>query len=198
MSNTTDFTNELKKIISCSLNSGERPFVCDGYPATCHVMVVGQNPATDLSEDWWLFWDTEYGFKESSFESAYEKHRGKDSHTRGKFLNRITCNLKPELKSLETNASMGGGTSRSSNQEVLKLLLKEMHNLKAIIAYGTPAREMVGRSGRLRRLINLPDEAIHEIYHFRSRGAHARKDYERFVEIDRICAEIKRNLNLLE
>ena len=84
------------------------------------------------------------------------------------------------------------------NQEVLKLLLKEMHNLQAIIAYGTPAREMVGRSGRLRRLINLPDEAIHEIYHFRSRGAHARKDYERFVEIDRICAEIKRNLNLLE
>ena len=196
MSNTIDFTSELKKIIGCSLNSGERPFVCDGYPATCHVMVVGQNPATNLSEDWWSFWDTEYGFKESSFESAYEKHRGKDSDTRGKFLNRITCNLKPELKSLETNASMGGGTSRSSNQEVLKLLLKEMHNLQAIIAYGNNAHKLVGQHGRLQPFINLPDDAIYEIYHFKSR--HPITDFERIAEIDRICAEIKRNFNLSE
>lgn len=185
---TTDFTNELKQIIGCSLNRGERPFVCDGYPATCHVMVVGQEPATALLEDWWSFWDTEYGFREDGFESAYKNHHKnhgkKGSDTRVKFLNRITCNLNPELKSLETNASMGGATSWYSNEEVLKLLLKEMHNLQAIIAFGRYARTMVGQSGRLRYLIN-PDA---KIYEYKLRG---HKDCYLIAEIDRICAEIK-------
>ena len=165
-------------------------------------MVVGQDPATALSDDWWSFWDTEYGFREKYFESAYNNHHNnhgkKGSDTRVKLLNRITCNLKPELKSLETNASMGGATSQYANQDVLKLLLKEMYNLQAIIAYGKPACKMVGRSGRLRDLITLPDEAIYEIDSLRHGRIQGRKDCQRIAEIDCICAEIKRNFNQSE
>ena len=199
MLHSIDFTTELKQIIGCLLRGGQRPFVCDGHPVACQVMVVGQDPATALSEDWWSFWDTECGFNQLRFESAYTTHREQEqlekphrkpkSDTRGKFLDRITFNLKPKLNSLETNASMGGGTSWDSNKEVLKLLLKEMHQLQAIIAYGGKAHKLVGRRGKLRQLINLPDKAIHEIPHFTKRPR--RTDAEIYAEIDYVCAEIK-------
>ena len=174
-----------------------RPFVCDGYPDTCQVLVVGQEPATALPDDWWSFWDPKCGFKETCFESAYLKHRERlqranvvkksQSDTRRKFLNRISNNLKPQLKSIETNASMGNDLRRDSNQEVIKVLLEGMNDLRAIIAYGNKAHDLVGCSGKLRPLINLPDDAIREIDHFRKRG---RKDADRYEEIDRICAVI--------
>ena len=192
-----NWTQTLKEVI-CTPCHCMRPFVCDGFPGTCQVLVVGQDPATALPDDWWSFWDPECGFKETRFESAYLKHRERlrlvnlakrgKSDTREKFLNRITNNLKPQLKSIETNASMGGDLRWDSNQEVIKVLLKGMDNLQAIIAYGNKAHDLVGRSGKLRPLINLPDEAIHEIPHFRSRR---RKDAERIKEIDCVCAKIK-------
>lgn len=193
----TNWTQTLKEVI-CTPCRCMRPFVCDGYPDTCQVLVVGQDPATALPDDWWSFWDPECGFNETRFESAYLKHREQlrlvnlakrgRSDTRSKFLNRITNNLKPQLKSIETNASMGGDLGWDSNREVIKVLLKGMNDLRAIIAYGNKAHDLVGCSGNLRCLIDLPDDAIHEIPHFRSRG---RKDPERYEEIDRICAEIK-------
>lgn len=192
----TNWTQSLKEVI-CTPCRCMRPFVCEGYPDSCQVLVVGQDPATALPDDWWSFWDPDYGFKETRFKLAYLKHRERlqsanlvkksQSDTRGKFLKRITNNLKP-LKSIETNASMGGGTSRYSNQEVIKALLKGMNDLHAIIAYGEKAHKLVGHSGKLRCLINLREDAIHEIDHFKKRG---RKDAERYEEINRICAEIK-------
>ena len=191
------WTQTLKEVIFTPCRC-MRPFVCDGYPDSCQVLVVGQDAATALPDDWWSFWDPECGFKETCFESAYLKHRDRlkcanlvkerQSDTRRKFLNRITNNLKPQLKSIETNASMGGDLRWNSNQEVIKVLLKGMDNLQAIIAYGKKAHKLVGRSGKLRCLINLRDDAIYEIDHFRKRG---RKDADRYEEIDFICAEIK-------
>ena len=41
----------------------DRPFVCDGPPESCDVMVIGENPATKMGTDWWSFWDDEKGFR---------------------------------------------------------------------------------------------------------------------------------------
>ena len=76
MLNTTDFTNELKQIVDTS-RRGQRPFVCDGYPSECHVMIIGTNPATFLNTDWWYFWKSGYGFDYNLFVRKYKDTRKK-------------------------------------------------------------------------------------------------------------------------
>jgi hypothetical protein len=47
----------------------ERPFVCDGLPESCSVIIIGENPATSMQTDWWDFWNDETGFDLGKFES---------------------------------------------------------------------------------------------------------------------------------
>jgi hypothetical protein len=53
----------------------ERPFVCDGLPADCVVMVVGENPGMRLETDWWTFWDDASGFDFQNFHLVFEAKR---------------------------------------------------------------------------------------------------------------------------
>jgi hypothetical protein len=52
-----------------------RPFVCDGSPLECEVFIVGFNPATSMSVNFWQFWSTENGFDKAAWLEAYVKDR---------------------------------------------------------------------------------------------------------------------------
>lgn len=52
-----------------------RPFVCDGSPLTCDVFIVGFNPATTMSADFWQFWSPGKGFDKVAWFEAYKKDR---------------------------------------------------------------------------------------------------------------------------
>jgi hypothetical protein len=52
-----------------------RPFVCDGSPIDCQIMLVGFNPRTPLAADYWSFWKRGHGFDKDAFERAYHANR---------------------------------------------------------------------------------------------------------------------------
>ena len=159
----------------------ERPFVCDGFPDTCEVLVIGDNPATRLTVDRWSFWTDTSGFDYEHFLEVYktERHkagkRSKLSPTRW-HLKRIRDK---GLNCIETNAFRNEGSDGTrhdiSNHAVLEVLLNNMPLLKGIIAHGTVAHECLDN-------IEVPTN----VQTFRS--CHfSRASYE---EIDRICQEI--------
>ena len=80
-----NWTRILKEVIPSPCY--ERPFVCDGFPCTCEVIVIGDNPATRLTTDWWSFWSDTSGFDYNHFLEVYQTERdragkGQVSNTR--------------------------------------------------------------------------------------------------------------------
>jgi len=127
----------------------DRPFVCDGLPELCDVVVIGENPATEMNEDWWSFWDKKIGgFDLCEFEEAYEKARvarGKPPKSKTRLrLERLRSN---ELNCLETNAFMNerlrGAGAGVSNRPFLKTFINRHHlpRLKAVIVHGSKAHK---------------------------------------------------------
>ena len=73
-SNLQEFETQLRTHIGAP--SALRPFVCEGSPLDCQVFIVGFNPATSLSADFWRFWVSNYGFdKKAWFDSYCEERR---------------------------------------------------------------------------------------------------------------------------
>ena len=52
-----------------------RPFVCEGSPLECRAFIVGSNPATALSVDYWSFWESGYGFHREAWAEASRRER---------------------------------------------------------------------------------------------------------------------------
>ena len=158
----------------------ERPFVCDGFPDTCEVLVIGDNPATRLTVDWWSFWKDTSGFDYKHFLEMYWDKRTKVgkrpvSATRLR-LNRIRDN---GLNCIETNAFRNEGSDGTrhdiSNHAVLEVLLNNMPLLKGIIAHGKVAHKCLDK-------IEVPVAVkTFKLSHFR---------LVRYEEINRICQEI--------
>lgn len=159
-----------------------RPFVCDGLPDSCNVIVIGENPATEMNTDWWSFWNDETGFNLRQFEQAYVRERlaaGKreKSNTRLR-LDRLRSH---GLRCLETNIFSnerlnGPGSSALSN-DLLPIFFECLSGLKAVIAHGKIAE------GHLRRL-SLPSKAQpYFLKHFRN---------EKYDRIDSVAHEILR------
>jgi hypothetical protein len=48
-----------------------RPFVCEGSPLDCKIFLVGFNPATALTTDFWSFWRPGYGFDRKAWLDSY-------------------------------------------------------------------------------------------------------------------------------
>ena len=122
----------------------ERPFVCDGLLESCTVVVIGENPATEMRTDWWSFWNDKNGFDLRKFESEYQELRlasGKRpiSNTRIR-LNRLRSN---GLRCLETNVHKnerpGGRGIGSPNTDLLPVLLASLPSLRGVIAHGSVA-----------------------------------------------------------
>lgn len=47
----SEFEQELRSLIGQPTDL--RPFVCEGPPLACPVFIVGYNPATEMTADWW-------------------------------------------------------------------------------------------------------------------------------------------------
>jgi hypothetical protein len=71
--NLQEFEARLRALIGSPTNL--RPFVCDGSPLRCNVFIVGFNPATMISADFWQFWQTDYGFNKTAWFEAYREER---------------------------------------------------------------------------------------------------------------------------
>ena len=174
-----NWTQTLRKVIPSPCD--ERPFVCDGFPDTCEVIVIGDNPATRLTTDWWSFWSDTSGFDYNHFLEVYQTERdkagkGQVSNTRRR-LDRIRAN---GLNCIETNTFRNEGSDGTrynvSNYDVLKILLSNMPLLKGIIAHGKVAHECLD-------YIEVPVAVqTFKLRHFFQ---------ESYAEIDRICQEIR-------
>ncbi len=151
MLNTSNFAAELKQIIESSC-PGKRPFVCDGYPSECHVMIVGTNPATPLDMKWSDFWKHHYGFDYNLFVCKYKDARKKPgrSRTRPRLDHIRHCLDELHLKGIETNVYAReaknqeelweyADNDRFPNHAVLNLLTKALQPPKAIIPHGDVA-----------------------------------------------------------
>lgn len=68
----TNFEQQLVDLICRPTDM--RPFVCDGSPLDCQVFLVGHNPATDMSADFWDFW-TPQGFDQAGWFDEYKRER---------------------------------------------------------------------------------------------------------------------------
>lgn len=73
MQNLVAFQQELAVLIGTPTEL--RPFICDGSPLECEVFIVGFNPATSMSVDFWQFWRRCEGFDKESWFEAYKKDR---------------------------------------------------------------------------------------------------------------------------
>ena len=158
----------------------DRPFVCEGFPSASQVLVVGENPATDLSVDWWSFWRPELGFNYDAFFAYYVEQRavrGKGISNTRRRLERFRSN---GVRCVETNVfqnqRLGGAGSGVSNHAIFELLAENMPDLRAIVAHGKVAHQLLEGA-------KLP----HGIECYRTR--HFRT--ESYGVIDRICAAIR-------
>ena len=127
-----------------------RPFVCDGSPLDCKVFLIGNNPATKMSTDFWDFWDSEYGFHKSAWYEAYKADRQGEpkstSPTRER-INRIVENASP-VKILETNIYAAPTKKKADlnleqqTTEIFTFLLKTIRP-QIIVPYGKKAVQYV-------------------------------------------------------
>lgn len=134
---------------------GARPFVCDGFPDMSDIVLIGENPATEMREDWRSFWGDETGFDIERFASAYRESRrlrveaglakGQISPTRKNLIKFRELGL----KTLETNVYMNERPKGSGNEPkpntLLQLLVEPRPNLKAVIVFGGKARRAIKR-----------------------------------------------------
>ena len=121
------------------------------------MIVIGENPAVELEVDWWTFWDDDSGFDFRNFEILFEeKSIASGRHPKTRIaLDRLLGPLRDGgLGCLDTNVfrneKRGGhnaGGNEQKNDDVLQILLAELPQLRAVIAYGREAKNfMSGQS----------------------------------------------------
>jgi len=147
-----------------------RPFVCDGSPLECQAFIVGFNPATTMTADFWEFWRSGYGFDKETWLAAYTKDRqarplkpGKTrrnpiSNTR-RVLNWVAEAAAP-IPCLETNI-YSAPTEQAVDLEVQQRVTAPFNfllaalNPKVIIAHGTDATTYVQRMNLSAQVISV-------------------------------------------
>ena len=114
-----------------------RPFVCDGSPLECDAFLVGANPASEMSVDFWHFWSDSYGFDKRAWYEEYKeerrnrplkpgrKRRNEVSNTR-RIIEEVVSGASP-VKCLETNVY-----AKATNQA---LNLEEQDRITAPVDY---------------------------------------------------------------
>ena len=129
---------------------GSRPFVCDGSPLDCRVMLVGINPASDTAENFWNFWSGDSGFNRREWLDAYVKSResrGLPPFTNSrKVIERIIRAVRP-ASCLEANLyakeSPRSGDLRSGEKSVavLEFLLDKIDRARLVVVFGGNKQE---------------------------------------------------------
>lgn len=168
------FEKELAVLIGAPTDL--RPFVCDGSPLECDVFIVGFNPATTMSADFWQFWRSGEGFDKEAWLEAYKKDRQVRPLRQGKTRrnsvspSRRVIDLVLEgaspYRCLETNiysASTEQAVDLASEQRITAPFDFLLVNIKprVIVAHGVDAVEHI-------RKMNV-DAKVFSVSHF-SRG----------------------------
>lgn len=183
MTNAVDWTATLEEILDRPPLLGQRPFVCDGYPDECHVMIIGTNPATPLEMDWWDCWIPDYGFDYNLFMSRYINTRRKLGRSPLGRTRRILTRFAADclgalrLKGIETNVYRREAWSegdlwrhepadRYPNDDVLYLLMAALQPPKAIIPHGdTAATWLAEQTNTLPPDIRILDRRLPHLSH---------------------------------
>ncbi|WP_186156656.1 hypothetical protein [Burkholderia gladioli] len=130
---------------------GYRPFVCDGSPLDCRVLIVGCNPATDTETSFWQYWREGYGFDRASWERDYRSARlaqGKRQLSNTRHSINVLAGSCAPLKCLEANV-YAKPTKRQSElsagdiQDSLLAFLVSRIRPQWIVAHGKIARAAV-------------------------------------------------------
>lgn len=164
----TDFENQLTKIIGKPTDL--RPFVCDGSPLECDVFIVGINPATAMSEDFWQFWRPGYGFDKAAWFKTYKEDRKARPLKEGKTRRNKVSNTRrviewileeaSPVRCLETNI-YSAPTEAAGDLESLKQVtaaldfLLERINPQIIVAHGKDAVSYIQRKHLAARVIEV-------------------------------------------
>ena len=140
--------------------SGLRPFVCEGSPLNCQVALVGYNPATSLSADFWDFWDAESGFDKERWFETYKQERAaeplKEGRTRRRQISMTRQRIELFLNGLdtsclETNLYWDASPDRASRPPTgdgpFGELLQRCPNLRLIVCHDPRAFEQTKRLG---------------------------------------------------
>jgi len=154
--NLLRFEADLKAIMRDYNNL--RPFVCEGSPLECQAFIVGSNPATDLKNPFWPFWETGSGFVKARWFEAYKKHRQTKPHEPGKrkraaispTRQRIDwiCEAAAPVKCLETNVYSRAASRlkdlepNDRRTELFDFLLKQIRP-KVVLVHSEDAEQHV-------------------------------------------------------
>lgn len=156
-----------------------RPFVCDGNPLDCEVMIVGLNPASKVKNGFWKFWDlSKGGFDRAAFETHYAKLRRRaGKKNKSTTREKISCiethvrMLRPKTKFLEANLYPWPETNETklseahrAGGEALFSLLCECIQPKLIVTHHRYFKK------RRKFAALLPEDGVLKYGHFGSRG----------------------------
>lgn len=147
---------EFNEILLQKMNdewSNFRPFVCEGHPFDCSVMILGVNPASKMDFNFNSFWDASSGFQKAKWEKEYlaSRENGKSSKTR-RGIETINSEITP-LKTFETNIyayptkNVKELKAVFNNDPTLKTLasrpfqwfLENLTDLKVVLIHGSDA-----------------------------------------------------------
>ena len=156
MKDIADFERKLAEIIGKPTTL--RPFVCEGSPLDCEVFIIGFNPATEMSEDWWQFWRKDYGFAKDLWLKVYKKERASRPLEVGKTRRSAVSNTRrviewvleasDPVRCLETNIYAAASKKASDLEiekrttEVVDFLIKYIEP-KHIVTHGKKAGEYI-------------------------------------------------------
>ncbi|MDE0041636.1 MAG: hypothetical protein OXT74_06350, partial [Candidatus Poribacteria bacterium] len=130
------FSRDMVSIICKPTNL--RPFVCEGSPFECEAFIVGFNPASEMSVDFWNFWSDSHGFDKCSWFEAYKAERRNRPLKPGKTRRNEISNTRRVIqwvideanptKCLETNIYAKPSESKPDLKRLLKTMSLEERN----------------------------------------------------------------------
>lgn len=148
-----------------------RPLVCDGSPLTCQVFIVGFNPATTMSADFWHFWRPEHGFDKTTWLEAYKKDRMTRPLKPGKTRRNPVSNTRRVIEWILEEASptrcLETNIYSAPTEQAMDLVserrvtapfdyLLDKINPKLILAHGAEAVEHLNKKFLSAHLIEVP------------------------------------------
>ncbi|TPN78580.1 hypothetical protein FJ987_27590 [Mesorhizobium sp. CU2] len=138
-----------------------RPFVCEGSPLTCEVFLIGFNPATTMTADFWEFWRPGYGYDKATWFKRYLEERAATRRQKISATRRnIECFVEGAtgVRVLETNIYARASDDMKSldlaSREIapFKFLLNAIKP-KVILVHGKPALQAIGKFGATAKVI---------------------------------------------
>lgn len=133
------FQTKLEALIGNS--SFHRPFLCEGSPLECKIVIIADEPVTTLKHNFWEFWEPGYGFKKHLWFEAYRKERiqaGDTEETRTRTrINLIVEAAKP-VKCLDTNIN----AVPDKNKEMIDFLTQAIEPRVIVVVNALPRIEV--------------------------------------------------------